>query len=108
MLPDPTASSASAPFSSPSLQALLDNSYPPELPVTAALASVLRRLWQQRGGTINPKELTRALGKKSEVYADIHEQQDVQEAFSFLTGAICMEEVDVRRSLSLYDGCAMR
>jgi ubiquitin C-terminal hydrolase len=96
MLPDADAPSASAPFSSPSLQALLENPYPGDLPITAALASVLRKLWHQRGGTVNPREMTKSFARKSDVYADVHEQQDVQEAFSFLTSCICMEEVDVR------------
>ena len=92
------------------MQALLADSHPTGLPVTAALAAVLGRMRKRhRAGEkrqlVNPKELIRAVGKKNADFSDVNEQQDAHELLRIITDACFMEELDVRVDADAISRC---
>jgi len=98
-LPQPGADSGSASHTSPSLQQLLDDQYPPDLPLTSALNNILNKLWSATDTKrpINPAELQRALSVKNEDY-DGSSQQDAHEVLLTILDQMRLEEVDVSPS----------
>lgn len=85
-----------------SLQRLSESHYPPDVPIAANFATVLRKIWSVTDSTtaskrlrpVNPSNLHRTLASKNSEY-DGDSQQDAHEFLLYLLEEMRLEELDV-------------